>query len=53
VRELLGNGSLFGYALFADNFQEWIVMILPAGGFFTLAVWLLVFNATKAKKATT
>lgn len=53
VRELLGNGSLFGYAIFADNFQEWIVMILPAGGFFTLAIWLLIFNAVKTKKATT
>jgi electron transport complex protein RnfE len=53
VRELLGNGSLFGYAVFADNFQEWIVMILPAGGFFTLAIWLLIFNAIKTKKATT
>lgn len=53
VRELLGSGSLFGYALFSDNFQEWIVMILPAGGFFTLAIWLLVFNAVKTKKATT
>ena len=53
VRELLGNGSIFNIALFPDNFQEWIVMILPAGGFFTLAIWLLVFNAAKTKKATT
>jgi electron transport complex protein RnfE len=53
VRELMGNGSLFGLALFPDQFQEWIVMILPAGGFFTLAAWLLVFNATKQKKPTT
>ena len=49
VRELFGNGSLFGIPVFPDNFQEWIVMILPAGGFFTLAIWLLVFNAAKAK----
>lgn len=53
VREILGNGSIFNIAIFPDNFQEWIVMILPAGGFFTLAIWLLVFNAAKAKKATT
>jgi electron transport complex protein RnfE len=50
VRELLGNGSLFGVGIFPDTFQEWIIMILPAGGFFTLAIWLLVFNAIKAKK---
>lgn len=51
VRELLGNGSIFGWAVFPDTFQEWIVMILPAGGFFTLAIWLLIFNAVKGKKA--
>lgn len=51
VRELLGNGSLFGLMLFPDSFQEWIVMILPAGGFFTLALWLLIFNLAKQRKA--
>ncbi len=51
VRELLGNGSLFNIPIFPENFQEWIVMILPAGGFFTLAIWLLIFNAAKNKKA--
>ena len=50
VRELLGSGSIFGLALFPENFQEWIVMILPAGGFFTLAIWLLIFNAAKERK---
>jgi electron transport complex protein RnfE len=53
VRELLGNGSIFGIAFFPDNYQDWVVMILPAGGFFTLAIWLLIFNAAKARKATT
>jgi electron transport complex protein RnfE len=43
VREILGAGSLFGYALFSDNFQPWVVMILPPGGFFVLGAWLLVF----------
>jgi electron transport complex protein RnfE len=51
VRELLGNGSLFDIPIFPDTFQEWIVMILPAGGFFTLAIWLLIFNAAKERKA--
>ncbi|MEZ4952885.1 MAG: electron transport complex subunit E [Saprospiraceae bacterium] len=51
VRELMGNGSLFNVLIFSANFQEWIVMILPAGGFFTLAIWLLIFNAAKNKKA--
>jgi len=51
VREILGNGTLFGVALFHAGFQPWVVMILPSGGFFTLAGWLLVFNAWKARKA--
>ncbi len=50
VRELLGNGSIFGVSLFPEGFQPWIVMILPAGGFFTLAGWLLVFNIMKERK---
>lgn len=52
VRELLGSRSLFDIQVFPDNFQAWIVMILPAGGFFTLAFWLLFFNILKAKKKT-
>ena len=53
VRELLGNGSIFNYAIFSEGFQPWIIMILPAGGFFTLAIWLLIFNAAKEKRSTT
>ncbi|MCR9050343.1 MAG: electron transport complex subunit RsxE [Phaeodactylibacter xiamenensis] len=53
VREVLGSGSVFGFGLFPDGFQNWIVMILPAGGFFTLAIWLLLFNILKQKRATT
>jgi electron transport complex protein RnfE len=50
VREVLGNGSIFGFAIFPATFQEWIVMILPAGGFFTLALWLLFFNYLKERR---
>lgn len=50
VRELLGSGSLFNVVIFPDHFQEWVVMMLPAGGFFTLAIWLLIFNAAKKSK---
>jgi electron transport complex protein RnfE len=51
VRELFGNGTIFDFAIFPDGFQAWIVMILPAGGFFTLAIWLLIFNAAKARRS--
>jgi electron transport complex protein RnfE len=44
VREILGAGELFGIELFHDGFQDWVMMILPSGGFFTLAGWVLLFN---------
>ncbi len=44
VREVLGAGSLFGARLFGDAYQEWVVMMLPPGGFFALAAWLLLIN---------
>ena len=50
VREVLGSGSLFGIALFGENFQPWVVMILPPGGFFVLGAWLLVFAAFRLRK---
>lgn len=51
VREILGNGSIFGIPVFPASFQEWVIMILPAGGFFTLAMWLMFFNYRKQKQA--
>ena len=51
VREILGTGSLFGYSLFAENFQPWVVMILPPGGFFVLGGWLLAFNWYRQRRA--
>jgi electron transport complex protein RnfE len=50
VREILGAGSLFGFALFGENFQPWVVMILPPGGFFVLGAWLLLFNWMSQRK---
>jgi len=50
VREILGSGSLFGARLFHAGFQNWVVMILPSGGFFTLAGWLLLFNWLKQRR---
>ncbi len=50
VREILGDGALFGIRLFGTNFEPWIIMILPPGGFLTLGIILLFFNWFKAKK---
>lgn len=43
VREILGAGMLFGLPLFGPDFQPWVVMVLPPGGFFVLGGWLLLF----------
>ena len=51
VREMLGNGSLFGMQIFGQQYQPWTVMMLPPGGFFTLAAWLLLFNWWQQRRA--
>ncbi len=50
VREILGAGTLFGFSLFGSNFQPWVVMVLPPGGFIVLGAWLLLFAALKRRK---
>jgi electron transport complex protein RnfE len=51
VREILGSGSLFGVALLPDTFQTWTVMVLPSGGFFAMAMWLLLVNWVNERAA--
>ncbi len=50
VREILGEGALFGVKLFGDNFEPWVIMILPPGGFLTLGLLLLFFNWLQERK---
>ncbi len=50
VREILGEGALFGVSLFGPNFEPWIIMILPPGGFLTLGLILLFFNWVTEKR---
>lgn len=49
VRELLGNGTLFGFDIFGQGFEPWVVMVLPPGGFFVCGAWLLLFNWLKER----
>ena len=51
TREILGAGKLFGMSLFGDQFQPWVVMVLPPGGFFVLGGWLLLFSLLRSRKA--
>lgn len=50
VRELLGAGQLLGYQIFSSNFEPWIVMILPPGGFIVLGSWLLLINYVQQRR---
>jgi electron transport complex protein RnfE len=50
VRELLGAGQLLGYQIFSTNFEPWVVMILPPGGFIVLGCWLLLINYFEQRK---
>ncbi|MBK5936932.1 MAG: electron transport complex subunit E [Halorhodospira halophila] len=50
VRELLGAGEILGIQVFADSFEPWVIMLLPPGGFFVLAGWLLLFAWIKERQ---
>jgi electron transport complex protein RnfE len=51
VREILGSGAIFGIQVVPDGFQTWTVMVLPSGGFFAMALWLLIVNRLRQKQA--
>ncbi|MEO0191969.1 MAG: electron transport complex subunit E [candidate division WOR-3 bacterium] len=44
VRELLGFGSIAGFRVLGDWFAPWIVMILPAGAFIALGIFVGLQN---------
>lgn len=50
VREVLGSGTLFGLAVMPERFQPWSVFVLPPGGFFVLAGWLMLFSFLRDRK---
>jgi electron transport complex protein RnfE len=51
AREVLGSGSLFGVSLFGPNFEPWVIMILPPGGFLTLGFLLLFLARLEQRRA--
>ena len=56
IRELLGNGTLFGTQVFGAGYQPMLLLILPAGGFIVFGLLLALFNtismrAEKRKEA--
>jgi electron transport complex protein RnfE len=50
IREVLGSGTFLGLSLFGARFEPWVIMVLPPGGFFTLAFVLLVVGWWKRRQ---
>lgn len=44
IREILGNGSIFGYAFAGDNISPMLLFIMPPGAFLALAGLIIIFN---------
>ncbi|MFH0871526.1 MAG: electron transport complex subunit RsxE [bacterium] len=51
MREILGNGSLFGYKLTSGLFSPAIIMILPPGGFIVFGFIIAFLNHFTKKEA--
>ncbi|MBQ3437988.1 MAG: electron transport complex subunit E [Fusobacterium sp.] len=50
VREILGNGSVFGISLVPENFQPALIFVLAPGGFITIGIILACINIYKSRK---
>lgn len=49
-REILGEGRFLGFDLFGPDFEPWVIMVLPAGGFLTLGFILLAMGIFEQRK---
>jgi len=51
VREILGNGSVFGISLVPANFTPALIFILAPGGFITIGMIMACINIKKERDA--
>jgi len=51
IRELLGNGTIFGATIFGGSYLPLLLMILPPGAFIVLGVLLGLMNQAEIKMA--
>jgi len=51
VREVLGSGTFLDVPLFGPNYEPWVVMILPPGGFLTLGFLLMIISWRERRRA--
>lgn len=50
VRELLGDGKLWGIPMFGSSFEPVLLFILPPGAFLTLGLFIGFFNWLETKQ---
>lgn len=52
IRELIGNGSVFGVNLLGSGYEPMLLFIMPAGGFiaFGLVLWIVNLLTGKGKE---
>lgn len=51
IREVLGNGTFFGMAVFGESFDPVLVFVLPPGAFIGLGFLIAGMNALERRKA--
>ncbi len=50
IREIIGSRTFFGLQIMPDQFEPWLIMILPAGAFLTLGLLLGAVNVYADRK---
>ncbi|HDI52159.1 electron transport complex subunit RsxE [candidate division KSB1 bacterium] len=50
VREILGNGTIYGYPVLGSGYNPMLIMILPPGAFLILGLYLGFFNWLDRKR---
>ena len=51
IREILGNGSIFGVSLVPENFSPALIFVLAPGGFITIGMIMACINIKKERDA--
>ena len=49
IREILGNGTAFGFQIMPDSFEPIGIFIQPPGAFIVIAVFIMIMNAIGIK----
>ena len=51
IRELIGTGKIFGFALLGASYEPMLIFVLASGGFLTFGLLLGIINAITAFRA--